>query len=202
MDEKECLTVSGYEQSEHESELDGLETVVRNVIPILNSPILALLAVPVCHLEEEKKKNIKSKKEAMNNNASQFDDLLSKTGDIEATDETTNITKRNSKESCRSTNTTETNDYKRGNISENAEHSNLATITENKEEQDWVVKHEEVEKEEDTFSSDIISEAEVIEELECVTSESTEDNGKLQAERQEIENMLYIMGKKTRCNVM
>ena len=69
MDEKECLTVSGYEQSEHESELDGLETVVRNVIPILNSPILALLAVPVCHLKEEKKKIIISKKDAINNNA-------------------------------------------------------------------------------------------------------------------------------------
>ena len=202
MDEKECLTVSGYEQSEHESELDGLETVVRNVIPILNSPILALLAVPVCHLKEEKKKIIISKKDAINNNASQFDDLLSKTGDIEATDETTNITKRNSKESCRSTNTTETNDYKRGNISENAEHSNLATITENKEEQDLVVKHEEVEKEEDTFSSDIISEAEVIEELECVTSESTEDNGKPQEEKQEVETVLHKTGNKTRCNVM
>ena len=59
MDEKECLTMSGYQQSEQQSELDGLETVVRNVIPILNSPILALLAVPVSHLKEEKKTIIK-----------------------------------------------------------------------------------------------------------------------------------------------
>ena len=65
MDEKECLTVSGYQQSEHESELDGLETVVRNVIPILNSPILALLAVPVCHLQEETKKMAISKEKTI-----------------------------------------------------------------------------------------------------------------------------------------
>ena len=202
MDEKECLTVSGYQQSEHESELDGLETVVRNVIPILNSPILALLAVPVSHLKEEKKKITISKEKTINNNALQFNDLLSKTIDIEGTDEITNIKKRNSKESCRSTNTTETNDYKRGNISDNAEHSDLATITENKEEQDWVVKYEEeVEKEEDTNSSEILSEAE---EIESITSVCTEDNDELQKEKQEVENVLYKAGNKAtqRCNVM
>jgi len=190
--------MSGYQQSEQQSELDGLETVVRNVIPILNSPILALLAVPVSHLKEEKKKI--TKEQMIQTNMSQFDELLSESDETERTDEITNIEKRKSKECCRSIDTTKTNDYKRETISDN---SDLATIIEIKDEQDFVVKHED-EREKEKVGSDILSEVEVIEEIESITSISKKDNGKLQDEKIEVENGLTKMENKTlqKCNIM
>ena len=132
---------------------------------------------------------------------SQFDELLSKSAEIERTDEITNIEKRKSKECCRSIDTTKTNDCKRGTFSDNSEYSDLATIIDNKDKQDFVVKHED-EREKDSF--DILSEVEVIEEIERIISESKKDNGKLQDEKIEVENVLSKMENKTlqKCNIM
>ena len=99
-----------------------------------------------------------TKDQMIKTNMSQFDELVSESDDIERTDEITNIENRKSKECCRSIDTTKTNDYKRGTISDNSEYSDLATIIENKDEQEFVVKHED-EREKDSF--DILSEVEL-----------------------------------------
>ena len=134
---------------------------------------------------------------------SQFDELLSKSAEIERTDEITNIEKRKSKECCRSIDTTKTNDCKRGTFSDNSEYSDLATIIENKGEQEFVVKHED-ERQKGKDGSDILSEVEVIEEIESMISESNKDNGKLQDEKIEVGNVLSKLENKTsqKCNIM
>ena len=58
-----------------------------------------------------------------------------------------------------------------------------------------MVKHED-EREEEKDDSDILSEVEVIEEIVSITSESKKDNGKLQDEKIEVENVLSKMENK------
>ena len=66
-----------------------------------------------------------------------------------------------------------------------------------------MVKHE-YEREKEKDGSDILSEVEVIEEIESITSISKKDNGKLQDEKIEVENGLTKMENKTlqKCNIM
>merc|ERR1719317_1113269 len=153
-------------------------------------------------MQEEKKKI--TKEQMIQTNMSQFDELLSESDETERTDEITNIEKRKSEECCRSIDTTKKNDYKRGIISDNSEYSDLATIIENKDEQKFVVKHEDESEKENDGCSDILSEVKVIGEIESITSESKIDNGKLQDKKIESENVLPKMENKTlqKCNII
>lgn len=192
MDQKEnlILPANNFQELDKQTELDGLETVVKNVLPILNSPILALLAVPVNHLKQEEKKKVKKETE-VRKYLSNDDELFSE--EKEESDERTKCKLGKGKESYKSTKTSEINECKRGNISE---HSDLATIAENKEEQDCLVKHENL--------SAKFSEEEYNEEIESVSEMNEDNDHKKQGGNLEVENNSIKNGIKTlqKCNVM
>ena len=120
-------------QSEMEIEqadIDCLETVVKNAIPILNSPILALLAVPAgkLPLEEDDTQQDIIKEEMKNFVSKDYGAVFEQ---IKEAEDETCYSNRNSTECCKSTRTPEINETERGNTCAkkvSAEHSEVSIV--------------------------------------------------------------------------
>merc|ERR1711892_497471 len=79
------ITEYGYNMTDNSLETEGLEALVRNMIPIFNSPILTLLAVPVSELmsEEDLRRKESLKKKIWANIADVNDNIFNEGGQID-----------------------------------------------------------------------------------------------------------------------
>merc|ERR1711874_669794 len=179
-------------QSEMEIEqadIDCLETVVKNAIPILNSPILALLAVPAGKLpleENDTKQNII--KEEMKNCVSK--DYGAVFEQIKEAEDETCYSNRNSTECCKSTRTPEINERERGNTCAekvSAEHTevSIGKFKQNRktEEKDSKGSQEDYDNTTEEYHEDM-------EEMKCLSSA---DNIEQKPNRAEPENVSIKM---------